>query len=532
MAPSPLATLFLAFAAAAQVVRADCIESDPGLKWLSSRISSEGAIACLGEPLQQYNADRYWASQAGKDASVVVFPVTTEDVSHAVRAALRSPLGEDFAFVGGGHGQTNASSAYGFVVDLSWMNSTSLVEDFQKDDGSTVVAVEYQGGANWGQVQEDLAGSGYTPIGARVSTVGAGGFSTGGGIGFLAGAHGFAIDKLLQMEVVLPSGQIVTATKTNKYSDLFWALQGGGGQFGIVTRFWQEAVPEPTGGIAVGCYYIKDEDVPRARENLVKWFDANEDPYSVVYFSFGYLTEQLVPNPPPDSYARRTLLFILQFPDPDNPKQPSFKDSFAGLLEGLDTSQGSEIPVQRYADLVELGAVSFPYGWRRGFYGGQTSTITVKYLEQLTDAYDAYSEELTKRGEDIRTSAYVVQYMYPGLNGNLPASDSDTAWPHSVSGHQTLFSPAYKDAANDGITIETALELNRITDRTQVIKNGKLLANYPNYALPEEGNWRVFGSNLGRLMRIKQKYDPRCLIRRGMVIPSPSCILGGWAKAN
>ena len=228
------------------LIQGDCIKSDPALLRLSKELSSQSAVSCLGSPLQQQNANRYWGIQFGKNASVVVYPAVTKDVSLAVKAANTSPNGKDFAFVCGAHSMVNASSSYGFVIDLGWMNKTRVIQDYDVD-GRKQSVVEYEGGSNWLAVQKATNGSGLTAVGARVSGVGVGGFSTGGGIGFLAGAYGFAIDRLRAIEAVLMSGQIVYATKTNGYSDLFWALQGGGGQFAIVTKFYQEAAPEPTG---------------------------------------------------------------------------------------------------------------------------------------------------------------------------------------------------------------------------------------------------------------------------------------------
>jgi FAD/FMN-containing dehydrogenase len=108
-----------------------------------------------------------------------------------------------------------------------------------------VPVVAYQGGSKWAQVQATTAGSGYTTVGVRISSVGVGGFSTGGGIGFLAGAHGYASYRFVALNVILPNGDIVNATKQNRYSDLFWAFQGGGGRFGLITTFYQEAVLSP-----------------------------------------------------------------------------------------------------------------------------------------------------------------------------------------------------------------------------------------------------------------------------------------------
>jgi FAD/FMN-containing dehydrogenase len=133
------------------------------------------------------------------------------------------------------------------------MNTTIIYPNFVTSDGRNVPVFSYQGGATWAQVESSAGGSGLVVVGSRCSSVGVGGFSTGGSIGFLAGAYGYAIDRLVALKVVLPSGDVVNATRQNEYADLFWALQGGGGQFGIVTTFYQEALPEPTEA-SIGVY--------------------------------------------------------------------------------------------------------------------------------------------------------------------------------------------------------------------------------------------------------------------------------------
>lgn len=172
----------------------NCIAGDAGLSWLAPLLSTNAAISCQGQGLASYTAGRYWGSQYGKNASVVIFPATAKDVSYAVQAASKSPLGKDFAFVCGAHSQTGASSSNGMVLDLSWMNSTSIVDGASLGlAGVSGTLVSYQGGANWGEVADATAGSGYTAIGARVSNVGVGGFSTGGGIGFCESS--FSLDE-------------------------------------------------------------------------------------------------------------------------------------------------------------------------------------------------------------------------------------------------------------------------------------------------------------------------------------------------
>jgi FAD/FMN-containing dehydrogenase len=68
----------------------------------------------------------------------------------------------------------------------------------------------------------------------------------GGGLSFLAAAHGYSSDAFVELDVVLVTGDLVTATATNEYSDLFWALKGGGNRFGIVTRYELEAIQTGT----------------------------------------------------------------------------------------------------------------------------------------------------------------------------------------------------------------------------------------------------------------------------------------------
>ncbi|KAK2591879.1 hypothetical protein QQS21_010431 [Conoideocrella luteorostrata] len=508
------------------LIEGDCIRSDPGLRQLSRVLSNKSAISCLGQPLQRHNSNRYWGTQFGKNASVVVYPSTTKDVSLAVQAANRSPLGQDFAFVGGGHSQINASSAYGLVLDLSWMNKSRVILDFQLDN-SNIKAVEYEGGSNWGQVQATTNGTGYTAVGARVASVGAGGFSLGGGIGFLAGAYGFATDRLVRLEVVLPSGEIVLASKHNRYSDLFWALQGGSGQFGIVTRFWQEAVPEPKKSY-LGFYYIDDNDVERLQNQTVKFFENNKDPFSVIYYGFGFLPADLA-NPTPESYAKRTLLITVYFENPENPNQLSYNQTFDNFFTGINTTNSTVIQSDYYSNLVFVGQAAYPYGYRRGFYGAQTTKIDVKYLSDLTTKFYSYLDEMQKRGEKPYSASFIVQYMFPTLNGHVPKSDADTAWPHSVVGHQTLFTPAYLDKRNDELTLSTVRALNKISYDKQA-ELGEFVGDYPNYISPGERGRRVWGDNVKRLIRLKQKYDPQCLIRNGLVFSSKGCVEGGWGN--
>lgn len=266
-----------------------CVDEDAGLQWLSSRLSEDSTITCRQNRQTADSTGRYWAAQLVNDASVVVTPASSEDVSLAVQATMKTPLGRDYAFVSGGHSLTGASSSRGLVIDLKRLNHTTVLHNFtdpMTQRGITVVM--YEGGVTSFGLQSAVNGTGWTAVTPRASSVGMGGFSTGGGIGFMANAYGYAIDRLVALEVVLPSGEIVIATKKNKHSDLFWAIQGGSGQFGIVTKFYQRAFRTPK-DVKVGFHVVGNGSVTQSFRNTEVFFARHTDPFSLMYYALAYL---------------------------------------------------------------------------------------------------------------------------------------------------------------------------------------------------------------------------------------------------
>jgi FAD/FMN-containing dehydrogenase len=151
----------------------------------------------------------------------------TADVAAAVRFARDHDL--EIAMRGGGHNVAGTAVCDdGIVIDLSAMQAVWV------DPGSRTAWV--QGGALWGDVDHETQAHGLATTGGIVGHTGVGGLTLGGGIGWLMRKHGLTIDNLLATEVVTAEGDIVRAS-AHEHPDLFWALRGGGGNFGVVTSF-------------------------------------------------------------------------------------------------------------------------------------------------------------------------------------------------------------------------------------------------------------------------------------------------------
>ena len=149
------------------------------------------------------------------------------DVAAAVRFARERDL--DIAVRGGGHNVAGTAVCNdGVVVDLSGMRAV-LVDPVGR-------TADVQGGALWGDVDRETQVHGLATTGGIVGHTGIGGLTLGGGIGWLMRKHGLAVDNVLAAEVVTADGSIVWAS-ADEHPDLFWALRGGGGNFGVVTSF-------------------------------------------------------------------------------------------------------------------------------------------------------------------------------------------------------------------------------------------------------------------------------------------------------
>src|SRR4030095_11595430 len=183
-------------------------------------------LICSGD-LDYDHARKVYNGMIDRKPIAIARCASVADVSACVTFARRIIL--LLAIRGGGHNAAGLGSCdNGLVIDLSQLNGVRV-------DAGTRTA-EVSGGCLWRDVDRATHGFGLATPNGIISTTGVGGLTLGGGIGHLTREDGVAIDNLLSVEMVLADGSFVTANE-ERNQDLYWAVRGGGGNFGVVTSF-------------------------------------------------------------------------------------------------------------------------------------------------------------------------------------------------------------------------------------------------------------------------------------------------------
>jgi FAD/FMN-containing dehydrogenase len=200
---------------------------------VAAGLRSRGFVGRVVEPTDpEYDAARMgWNGAIDRYPAAIAYATDSDDVAAAIRAARADDL--PFTIRAGAHSVSGRSVRDGALcIDLRALNRVEV-------DADTAV-VHVGGGALLGELDAATQEHGLAVPAGQISHTGVGGLTLGGGIGWLMRRHGLTIDSLRAVDVVLADGRLVQASP-DEHSDLFWALRGGGGDFGVVTRFTFEA---------------------------------------------------------------------------------------------------------------------------------------------------------------------------------------------------------------------------------------------------------------------------------------------------
>ncbi|KAH8594970.1 putative FAD-binding oxidoreductase [Bisporella sp. PMI_857] len=211
-----------------------------------------------------------WSQTAWRTPACIFRPTTTDQLQKIVPLLVRSKT--KFAMRSGGHSPAPQAANIdgGVLIDLSGFNSVNY-------DESNQVAV-IGSGLTWGEVYSQLNPFGVTVVGGRVSDVGVGGLTLGSGLSYLSDLYGLVCDNVVNFEVVLANGSVVNASQSHD-PDLFWALKGGGNNFGIVTSFTLSTYH--IGEVWAGVKAYTMDDLPALYNAMFEYQSAPvKDPYA------------------------------------------------------------------------------------------------------------------------------------------------------------------------------------------------------------------------------------------------------------
>lgn len=158
----------------------------------------------------------------------IVLPESNQDIAATISFAKQQRV--PFSIRSGGHsGMGHSTNTGGIVLDMRHFNEVRILD-------AKTNTVRVGSGNHWGNVAQKLASNNLVISAGDTSSVGVGGLTLGGGIGIMVRKYGLTIDQLIGAELVTATGETLTANK-DENSDLFWAIRGGGGNFGVVTHF-------------------------------------------------------------------------------------------------------------------------------------------------------------------------------------------------------------------------------------------------------------------------------------------------------
>jgi len=423
-----------------------------------------------------------WNAMIDRRPAMISQCRNTGDVVKAVNHARDNSMA--ISIHGGGHNVAgHAVCDDGMMIDLSLMRAVSV------DPQQKTAIVE--GGATWSDVDTASQQHGLATPGGLISETGVAGLTLSGGIGWLRSRHGLCIDNLLSLQVVTAAGELIECSE-NENTDLFWALRGGGGNFGVVTRF--EFALHPLGPTVMFCapIYALDsgpEPIRFWRDFLA---DKNDDIGSLIEFS----TIPEDPEFPEDAWGKRVYTMAAMYAG-DADEGEKILQPLRELAEPIVDFSGQI----EYCELQKMFDAVAPFGQYRCYWKSH-------YINALSN--DIIDQILEGNASPPSANTLSSIWNFGGATARIPADSTafgDRSMPYMFS-IDSIWTNAKDDQAN--------IEWTRsFWQRMQAHSHkGRMYLNFPGHG--EEGEKLVkntYGDNYPKLRAIKKKYDPQNLFR-------------------
>ena len=401
-----------------------------------------------------------------------------QDVAHAVAFARAHELA--LAIRGGGHNGAGLGTCDdGLVIDLS------LLKDIQVDPGARTVRVG--GGCTWGEVDRATGEHGLATPSGIISSTGVGGLTLGGGLGHLTRPFGLTIDNLLEAQVVLASGETVRAS-ADEHPDLFWAIRGGGGNFGVVTSFLFRL--HEVGTIFGGPTFWPAEDAAAVLSAYREFLPAS--PRELNGF-FAFHTVPPAPPFPEEIHLRNVCGVVWCHVGPES----DARAAIAPLLEAVPEPLMHGAQSMPHAMLQTAFDGLYPHGdewyWRADF------------VNEIPDEAVALHARFGSRPPSMKST----MHLYPIDGAAHDVAQSETAWSYRDANWGAVFAGVDPDPSNRDAISRWSIEYH---EALHPYSAGGAYVNM----MMDEGDERVRASyrgNYERLAQIKRSYDPENLFR-------------------
>ncbi len=430
-----------------------------------------------------YNAmiDRHPAAVARCRDVADVIACVRFGTGHGVPIAVR----------GGGHNAGGLSVADdALVIDLSLLRSTTVHPDEH--------TVRADAGCTWGDVDHATVALGMATPSGFIASTGVAGLTLGGGIGYLSRRFGLTIDNLLAADVVLADGSVVTASES-AHPDLFWALRGGGGNFGVVTSFTFRCHDIGEHGTVIAgpvLYDLADTaDVLRWYRDLLPRLPTELNGW------VGLLTIPPAPPFPEELWGRKACGIVWCYTgrhDRADEVLAPVRAYGSPLLTGI-APMPFNVLQSAFDDLYPAG---LQWYWRADFFR--------EISDEAIDVHVRYASRLP--------TGHSTMHLYPidGAVSQVPADA--TAFSYRDGGWAGIIVGVDPDPANARLISDWAQDY---WDELHPASAGLAYVNF----LMNEGQDRVraaYGGNYGRLAEVKARYDPHNTFRFNQNIPPAS----------
>lgn len=452
---------------------------------------AEAIAAAIAELAKTFTGQLLQAGDAGYEAArrvhnglidkhpaVIARCMGTADIADAVRLARQ--LGLEIAVRGGGHNVAgNATVEGGMMIDLSPMKGIHV--------DAKARTVRAQGGTTWGEVNRETQVHGLAVTGGVISTTGVSGLTLGGGIGWLMSKYGLSLDNLLSVEVVTANGDaLVASAKEN--ADLFWAVRGGGGNFGIASSL--EFRLHPIGPMVTGGLVVHPFPKARATLHYYRELTSKLPEEMGVFCAFTHA---------PDGSGTQVAALIAAH--------------FGSLADGANAMA----PVKAFGPPVMDVIGPIPYTALNmmldaGNPKGALNYWKANMLPELSDdAVDAMIQCFSRCPTPM--GAILVEHFHGAV---CRVGVSETAFPHRSPGYNFLILGQWPDPG------QTDRCVAWVRETYEAMKPFFASGRYVNYLGGDEGKDEVsaaYGVNLARLRQIKKTYDPGNLFHLNQNIP-------------